>query len=218
MLLNLIEERCSVRKYSEKEPSIDDIKYILKAGHLAPSWVNVQPWKFIITKNEKIKDMLCELSNGQQQVKKAPYVIVCIGDLESWSRKNYEKILRSRPNITEERIEQLLNNPALNPSLKNETAVEIRTVEQLVYPIAYMTLAAREKGLDSCIIGAVGNEITDFNLEKYKKVKETLGLSQNHMIISLLTIGYAEGEPYRKKVRKDFDNVFFIDKIDKKID
>ena len=46
MLLDIINQRSSVRKYSDNEPSIDDIKYVLEAGRLAPSWVNVQPDSF----------------------------------------------------------------------------------------------------------------------------------------------------------------------------
>ena len=43
-LLKLIESRKSVRKYSDKHISDEDLKKILEAGRLAPSWMNVQSW------------------------------------------------------------------------------------------------------------------------------------------------------------------------------
>lgn len=41
-MLDLIKSRKSVRKYSEKHISDEDLRKILEAGRLAPSWMNVQ--------------------------------------------------------------------------------------------------------------------------------------------------------------------------------
>ena len=57
-LLNLIQSRQSVRKYSEKHISDEDLRKILEAGRLAPSWMNVQSWKFILVKSQENKDLL----------------------------------------------------------------------------------------------------------------------------------------------------------------
>ena len=58
MLLDLIEERKSIRQYLDKEISNEDLNKILKAGYLAPSWMNSQPWKFIVVKNNETEDLL----------------------------------------------------------------------------------------------------------------------------------------------------------------
>ena len=55
MILKEIEERTSVRRYSDKEISENDIKEILEAGRIAPSWVNAQPWHFIAVKDNETK-------------------------------------------------------------------------------------------------------------------------------------------------------------------
>ena len=47
-MLDLIKSRKSVRKYSEKHISDDDLRKILEAGRLAPSWMNVQSLKVIL--------------------------------------------------------------------------------------------------------------------------------------------------------------------------
>ena len=75
MVMNAIQNRKSVRKYSDKPISDDVLHKVLEAGRLAPSWVNVQPWKFIAVKSQEIKDILCEASGGQPQVKNATVVI-----------------------------------------------------------------------------------------------------------------------------------------------
>ena len=52
-LLELISQRKSVRNYLEKHISDEDLKTILEAGRLAPSWMNVQSWKFILVKSQE---------------------------------------------------------------------------------------------------------------------------------------------------------------------
>lgn len=69
-MLDLIKSRKSVRKYSEKHISDEDLRKILEAGRLAPSWMNVQSWKFILIKSEENKELLSKLSLGQAHVKK----------------------------------------------------------------------------------------------------------------------------------------------------
>ena len=143
-LLDLIETRKSVRKYSSKHIPDADLRKILEAGRLAPSWMNVQSWKFILVKSQENKDLLSELSIGQQHVKNADALIVCVADLNAWAEAKISEI----------------NNPALNPALQGQDGLIRRTLEQLIYPISYMMLEAESLDVKSCIIGALGDEIT----------------------------------------------------------
>ena len=138
----------------------EDLKKILEAGRLAPSWMNVQSWKFILVKSQENKNLLSELSIGQQQVKNADALIVCIADTNAWEEAKITHI----------------KNPALNPALQCEKALLVRTMEQVIYPISYMMLTANNLGISSCIIGALGSEITGILPELSAKAKETLGI------------------------------------------
>ena len=199
-LLNLIQSRKSVRKYSDKHVSDGDLRKILEAGRLAPSWMNVQSWKFILVKSQENKDMLSELSIGQKQVKNADAVIVCVADTNAWEEAKITHII----------------NPALNPVMQCENAVTIRTLEQVVYPVSYMMLEAESLGISSCIIGAFGSEITNILPEVYTKVKKALNLNENQIISTMITLGYEEGHIDTVKQRKDFDEVVSLEKIGNK--
>ena len=199
-MLDLIKTRKSVRKYSEKHIPDNDLRKILEAGRLAPSWMNVQSWKFILVKSEENKSLLSELSIGQPHVKNADALIVCIADLDTWTKAGITKI----------------ENPTINPALQGENGLLIRTMEQIVYPISYMMLMAESLGISSCIIGALGNEITGTNPDLYKKIKEILGLNDNQILSTIITLGY-EKEPINiPKTRKDFDDVISLEKIGNK--
>ena len=93
MLLDLIKSRKSVRSYLDKKIPKEDLLTILQAGHLAPSWMNSQPWKFIVVEKQQTKDILFELSNNQPQVKNAASLIVCVADKNAWSKEEFGQVL-----------------------------------------------------------------------------------------------------------------------------
>ncbi len=199
-MLDLIKSRKSVRKYSDKHIPDEDLRKILEAGRLAPSWMNVQCWKFILIKSQETKNLLSELSAGQVHVKNADALIVCVADLNGWEEAKITHI----------------SKPALNPALQGDNGLLIRTMEQIIYPISYMMLEAESLNVKSCIIGALGNEITGILPEVYARVKNILGLNSKQILSTIITLGYeAEPAPVEKK-RKDFDDVVFLEKIGSK--
>jgi nitroreductase len=199
-LLELIANRKSVRKYLDKHIADEDLKKILESGRLAPSWMNVQSWKFILIKSQENKDLLSELSIGQQQVKNADALIVCVADINAWEEAKITHI----------------KNPALNPALQCENAILVRTMEQVIYPISYMMLMAESLGIASCIIGAMGNEVTQIQPEIYEKTKKTLNLKDGQIISTIITLGYDANPSETIKQRKDFDDVVSLEKIGNK--
>jgi nitroreductase len=196
-LLELISQRKSVRNYLDKHIPDVDLRTILEAGRLAPSWMNVQSWKFILVKSQENKDLLSELSIGQQQVKNADALIVCIADTNAWEEAKITHI----------------KNPALNPALQCENGILIRTMEQVIYPISYMMLTAESLGISSCIIGAMGNEVTQIQQDVYKRVKEQLNLKDGQILSTIITLGYDANPTKTSKQRKDFDEVVSLEKI-----
>ena len=200
MLLDLIKSRKSVRKYSQKHIPDEDLRKILEAGRLAPSWMNVQSWKFILIKSQEMKDLLSELSVGQAHVKNADALIVCVADINAWEEAKITHI----------------KSPALNPSLQGENGLLIRTMEQVIYPISYMMLEAETLNVRSCIIGALGNEITGLLSDVYARVRENLGLKENQILSTIITLGYEEEQTSTNKVRKDFDEVISLEKLGNK--
>lgn len=212
MVMNAILNRKSVRKYSDKPIDKDVIAKIVDAGRLAPSWVNVQPWKFIVVKTQATKDILCEAAGGQPQVKNADTVICCVADLDAWNKTNFGKVLKQK-GLDDATCENIVSSLLLNPSNLGEYETLLRSVEQLTYAVAYMTLEAEEQGVGCCVIGAMANELTKTNNEKAEQIKQLLGLSNRQVLVELLTLGY-EVEPVSvTKYRKPIEEVVFEERI-----
>ena len=213
--MDIIETRKSVRKYLDKEIPNDVLKQILEAGRLAPSWMNSQPWKFIVVKNQETKNLLSKLSSNQPHVRYANTVIVCVADNNAWSKEEFGKILKEK-GIKDEAIDNIMTMQALYPPLLGKETTLLRSVEQVTYATAYMTLEAERLGVACGVIGALGNEVTKVLPEVYKEVKEKLGLDENQCIISMLTLGYEAEKQPTNKLRKSFDEVISLEKLGNK--
>ena len=59
-LLKVIHERRSVRKYRSDPVPDEIITEILEAARRSPSWANTQVWRFIVVKDQGIKERLQE--------------------------------------------------------------------------------------------------------------------------------------------------------------
>ncbi|MGP3667081.1 MAG: nitroreductase family protein [Candidatus Bathyarchaeota archaeon] len=84
-------ERRSIRKFTEKDVSEEDLKKILEAGRWAPSAGNVQPWEVIVVRSKELKEKLAEAALNQEFVAEAPVVIVVCVDLKKAERAYGER-------------------------------------------------------------------------------------------------------------------------------
>ena len=93
-VLEAIRNRRSIRKY--KAAPIDDatLRKVLEAAQWAPTWANTQCGRFIVVKDEKIKNALADTmaaptSPGGNALRTAPVVIVACAELgKSGFRRN----------------------------------------------------------------------------------------------------------------------------------
>lgn len=85
----VVKTRRSIRSYKGDEIPQDKLDRVMNAARLAPSGNNRQPWKFILVKNQKIKEALVPLAFGQKFIAQAPIVVVACGFNIHYNRGNY---------------------------------------------------------------------------------------------------------------------------------
>ena len=76
--LDNIFARKSVRSYTDEPVSPEQVETILKAAMAAPSGMNMQPWRFVVVTDQKVKDKLAVGFN--KMIAKAPVVIIVCGE------------------------------------------------------------------------------------------------------------------------------------------
>lgn len=81
-VLDAIKNRRSVIRFEETPIEEEKVEAILEAGRWAPSWLNRQPWSFIVTTDQNIKERLSEAvpTVFTQGLKEAPVCIAVVID------------------------------------------------------------------------------------------------------------------------------------------
>ena len=79
-VLQIIHSRKSVRSYSDRQVSRDQIDTLIRAGMAAPTARNVQPWFFVAVDNRALLDSMAASLPYAKMLNKATVAIVVCGD------------------------------------------------------------------------------------------------------------------------------------------
>ena len=81
VVMKVIKERRSIRKFEEKDIPLDSIMTILEAGRWAPSGMNNQPWRFlVISKDDVRKESLATCTKYGKIILRANKLVVVLID------------------------------------------------------------------------------------------------------------------------------------------
>jgi len=125
----LVFERRSVRRFLDKPVPPEKVAACLEAARLAPSATNVQPWRFLVIDDPRVKDAFAQdvFSGIYSQTKFAGHAPVLV-------------LLLSRPDIVAYRVGRHLQGVAFH-------LIDLGIAGE------HFVLAAQEQGLGTCWIG-----------------------------------------------------------------
>jgi coenzyme F420-0:L-glutamate ligase / coenzyme F420-1:gamma-L-glutamate ligase len=194
-ILDTIHGRRSVRRYLQKGVPEDLVERVLEAARWAPSPHGRQPWRFAVLTREETKERLARAMG------------------EEW-RANLEMDGQSAE-IVEKRLQgsrrRLLDAPVLlliclyledldaYPDAGRQRGERTMAVQSLGAAAQNALLAAYDLGLDAGWMCAP--------LFCPEKVVEALRLDPKLVPHALLTLGYAEGDPPKRRSRKTLDEL-----------
>ena len=78
-VLDNILSRKSVRAYTDRDVTPEQVETMLKAAMAAPSGMNLQPWRFVVVREQETKNKLAVGFN--KMIAKAPVAIVVCGKI-----------------------------------------------------------------------------------------------------------------------------------------
>lgn len=193
-------ERKSIRKYnSDIKISDEKLKQIILEANLAPSSMNMQPWRYVIIRSEEGKQkLLSALYGNKLQLETSAAMIVMFNDLNKfeYAEKIYDEAVEKGLMPVEVREKQLHNIRNMIPKIDYEKMNQGGLID---CGLAAMNLmhVARLHGYDTCPIGGFNHEdifhVCDMDPNRYTPV----------MIVS---IGVADETGY-ETVRLPFEDV-----------
>jgi nitroreductase len=187
------ERRRSIREFEPVPVPPAELDEILRLTALAPSAFNLQPWRFVVVRDEDVKRRLAEVAFNQRQILSAPVVIVLYTDmLEALDR--IDEVLH--PGKDEAKRASARSSILRSFAKKTASERESWGAEQGNIALGYLLLSAESSGYQtSAMLGfdAAG-------------VKELLGLPKHVRIPALVAIGRGvdEGFPHH---RHDLDRI-----------
>ncbi len=180
--LEAIRTRRSVRKFSARPVEAEKLQAVLEAARLAPSWANMQCWRFVVVEDSAVKATISELS----------YVEAFFAP-KGYKSNPAQKALAEAPVVIVACAE-----PTASGDLRGQqyylTDVGIAS-ENLM-------LAAHELGLGSVFVGVFDEE----------KLGELLNIPPEIRIVGLFPLGYPEEEMKAGPPRKPLEEIVFYGK------
>jgi len=202
-----IQKRVTIRRWKPTPVEKEKIVKVLEAGRRAPSWGNVQPWRYIVVQDKTRIEELAKVAGGQPHIRTAPVVIVCCGLAEVFSQKMHRESLKQ---LIEAGVmdwpDEVLDNVVLGsdvfaPYRLGEQVMTVKAGEQIMISLAYMTLEAINQGLGSCWMGAISP----------KDAHQIMNLPRNLLVHDFFLLGYPDEDP-KPRPRKEFDKIVFWEK------
>lgn len=62
LLKSIIQERRSIRSFTDQQVTIEDIDELIDCARFAPSDTNSQPWQFVVVMNKEMIQTICEMT------------------------------------------------------------------------------------------------------------------------------------------------------------
>jgi len=76
----VVETRRTVHEYTDEEIDEEELDEIFESVRWSPSSYNLQPWEFVVARDDETKERLKECAYGQEHVTDADTVVVVFGN------------------------------------------------------------------------------------------------------------------------------------------
>ena len=170
-LMELLKTRRTYRRFEQKEVAQEIIDEILVAARLASSAANRQPLSYIVVKDAA--------------------KVAGVFEHTKWGGALPPELGHPKENERPVLFIAVVQNTDINPNCETDAGLAISN----------MTLAAWNKGVGSCIIGACNKE----------KLSEMFGLSETQKLHTVVAFGYPSHVSSIVDLEKDADFKYYLD-------
>jgi len=177
-MLNILNERRSIRAYSSQKLTEEDINTIIHSAMRAPTAGNMMFYSIIQVKDQEMKEKLVKTCDNQPMIAKAPLVLLFLADVQRWW--DYFKISDINDQCDKENIE--FQRP-------QESDLLLACCDALI-AAQNAVIGAETLGIGSCYVGDI--------MENFEIHREMFNLPRWVFPITLICFGYPKGD--KKKI------------------
>lgn len=208
--LELVKNRRSIRRFKPDPIPDEYVDKIIEAARWAPSGFNLQPWEFVVVKEQKLKDNIVQLIRADMELSAKME-----STRESWQVKKQASTPPFQPTQAINNYSKapvfiiLFGDTRTNVGLPmirryNYQQTQSAYISGLASAMLYMHLAATTLGLGSQWVSAVGNP------HVHCLLKNLLGIPMELEVYDMMVVGYPAYKPHPRLVR-DRDEMVHYD-------
>lgn len=195
-------QRRATNQFKPDEVPEEYLNAILSLGAQAPSGYNLQPWRFIVVRDESGRRRLQQAAFKQPKIIQAPVVIIALGMKEEWKRRADE--------VFQAGAERGAGNPATVEQYKKgaleflaQMPMDVWVNRHTMIAVTTMMLAAEAYGFDTAPM-----EGFDAQAIKYE-----FTIPNEAEVVALLAIGYAQEPDKAYPGRFALDQIVFSEQF-----
>jgi nitroreductase len=199
--LELVKSRRSVRRFRPDPIPDEYVEKIIEAARWAPSGFNLQPWEFVVVKDQKLKDGIVQIFKDA-----LANVMKMEACREPWQKRPSSASPSPQPSGPPTDYSKapvfiiLFGDTRTNAGLPMGRRYDYSLMQEaflsgLASAFIYMHLAAKSLGLASQWVSAVANPYA------HCLVKNLLGVPHELEAYDMMALGYPDEEPKPRIVR-----------------
>jgi len=203
--IKIIQDRRSIREYTDEPVSEEHIEMILEAARQAPSGENAQPWRFIIVNDPATRKQLGAIAGGGSGRRFTAEFV---------TKKMQERFSSLEDEAKKRAAFEKLTSGQVSAFLADAPVSIVVCGKKDVWDMPYDTSAAIENmllmvtalGLGACWVIAPCIDIRD-----EERVKALLGIPEGFKVVSIISVGYPT-RPHRPRPRIPIKDLVFLEK------
>jgi nitroreductase len=192
--MKIIQDRRSIRQYTDEPVSAEHLDMILEAARQAPSGENAQPWRFIVVSDLATRKQLGAVAGGGSGRRFTAEFV---------TQKMQERFTDLQDEEKKKAIFEKLTSGRVSAFLADAPVSIVVCGKKDVWDLPYDTSAAIENillmvtalGLGACWVIAPCIDIRD-----EERLKALLGVPEEIKIVSIISIGHL-ARPHRPRPR-----------------
>ena len=203
--MKVIQDRRSIREFTEEAVSDRDLDMIMEAARQAPSGENAQPWRFIIVKGESMRKKMGAIAGGGSGRRFTAEFV---------TRKMQERFATLQDEAKRKAAFEKLTSGQVSAFMAEAPVNIVVCGKKDVWDMPYDTSAAIENillmvtalGLGACWVIAPCIDIRD-----EEQIKALLGVPEGFKAVSILSVGHPT-RPHKQRPRLPIRELVFTEK------
>lgn len=203
--MKVIQDRRSIREFTDEPVSDQDLDMILEAARQAPSGENAQPWRFIIVKDEAMRKKMGAIAGGGSGRRFTSEFV---------TKKMQERFANLQDEAKRQAAFAKLTSGQVSAFMADAPVNIVVCGKKDVWDMPYDTSAAIENMLlivTALDLGACWVIAPCIDIRDEERIKALLAIPEGFKAVSILSVGHPT-RPHRQRPRLPINELVFDEK------